>query len=57
MGEADVTAVGDVLYGVQGDLQDYGMKTRGVKIVQNKPGEGASGAEFYEARCEVRTRM
>ena len=56
MGDADVTAVGDVLYGVQGDLNDYGMKTRGVKIVQSE-GETTSGAEFYEARCEVKTRM
>lgn len=57
MGDADVESVGDVLYGVRGGLEDYSMKTRGLKIVQKKDGEGAPGAEFFEARCEVRTRM
>jgi len=57
MGDADVENVGDVLYGVRGGLKDYSIKTRGVKIVQKKEGSSAPGAEFYEAQCEVRTRM
>jgi hypothetical protein len=57
MGDADVETVGDALYGVRGGLENYGMKTRGVKIVQKQEGEGTSGAEFYEAKCEVKTRM
>ncbi|MBN2105027.1 DUF4384 domain-containing protein [bacterium] len=56
MGDADVTAVGNALYSVQDDLKAYGMKTRGVKIVQSE-GDRSSGAEFYEAKCEVKTRM
>jgi hypothetical protein len=57
MGDADVETVGDVLYSVRGGLEDYGMKARGVKIVQKQEGEGVSGAEFFEAQCEVKTRM
>ncbi len=57
MGTADVETVGDALYSVRGGLEDYGLKTRGVKIIQMEEGEGASGAEFYEAKCEVKTRM
>ncbi|MFC1569875.1 DUF4384 domain-containing protein [bacterium] len=56
MGDADVTVAGDALYSVQGDLKDYGIKTRGVKIVKSE-GETTSGAEFYEAKCDVKTRM
>ena len=48
----------DSVYGVCGELKDYGMKTRGVKIVQKKEGvQSPPNAEFYEVRCEVRTQM
>lgn len=57
MGEANVTKVSDALYGVQGDLTDYGKKSRGVKIIRREEDATTQGAEFYEARCEVRTKM
>ncbi len=57
MGDANITSVSDALYSVQDNLKDYGMKTRGVKIVKKSPDDVTSGAEFYEAKCEVKTRM
>lgn len=56
MGDASVRNIGDAVYRVQDELENYGVKTRGVKLIKREEG-GASGAEFYEARCEVKTKM
>ena len=57
MGDVDVENMGDVVYGVQGDLNNYGAKTRGIKITERKGGERSQSAEFFEARWELMTKM
>jgi len=57
MGEANLENVGGVVYGVKDDLKDYGVKTRGVKIVTKKEETAAASVEFYETWCEIRTKM
>ncbi|MCK5145221.1 DUF4384 domain-containing protein [bacterium] len=56
MGDVSVENIDNVLYSVKDNEKDLGIKTRGVKIVKKSKSE-TSGAEFYEARCEVLTRM
>lgn len=57
LGDVSLENVGGTVYGIGDDLDDFGRRTRGVKIIQKKEGETTQGAEFYEARCEVKTRM
>ena len=57
MGDVDVEEMGNALYGIQGDLEKYGAKTRGVKITERKVGERSQSAEFIEARWELLTKM
>jgi hypothetical protein len=53
MGRASVESFGTDLYTIQGTLEEYASRTRGLKI-QEQP-NGSGGAEFYEATCQIRT--
>lgn len=57
IGDADMENMGDVVYAVKDNLEDLGVKTRGVKIVKKKEETSVAGAEFYEARCSLKTSM